>query len=39
MNAVGRNESVLGVCASRRQAVRQKGVGKRLEAMGNLGNI
>lgn len=25
MNAVGRNESVLGVCASRRQAVRQKG--------------
>ena len=39
MNAVGRNESVLGVCTSRRQAVRQKGVGKRLEAMGSLGNI
>ena len=27
MNEVGRNKSLLGVCASRRQAVRQKGVG------------
>lgn len=38
MNAVGGNESVLGVCASRGQAVKQKG-GERGWKLWEVGDI